>query len=463
MSMLLPMIADLYFGYADWIVFFVCMIITAFFGGCLLLANSGAKFDISLRQAFIMTNSTMLGLCLFGALPFWFSSLGMSFTDSFFESTSGITTTGATVIIGLDYAPAGILLWRAMLQWIGGISLIIMAISILPFLKVGGMQLFKSQISKDEKAIPRSAQQIKMIALVYLLLSGLCTIGYMIAGMEVFDAIAHAMATISTGGFSTFDESFLHYSSNFGIECVAMIFMILGALPFMLYLRFIRGDYKALQYDTQVQLFLTIVATVIVIIASYLFFMRDMSLIESLRQSAFNVIAVITGTAFSIGDYSHWGTFPVICLFFLMSIGGCAGSTTSGIKIFRFQVLYTVTNIQIRKLIYPSALLIPHYNKRPIPKDVPISVMGFFFVYSLSFTLFAICLSFTGLDFMTSISSAISIISNTGFGMGGILSATDTYQSMSDYAKWMLSFGMLLGRLEIFIVLVLLSRYLWKH
>jgi len=456
------MLADFYFGYDDWKVFFVCIIITAFFGGALILSTMGHQFHVSTKQAFLLTNSVWLVLPTFGALPFWFSSLEMSITDSFFEAMSGITTTGSTVIVGLDYAPAGILLWRAILQWLGGIGIIIMAMSVLPFLKVGGMQIFRTELSEDEKALPRTAQLANSIAIIYVGLTAICALLYMAVGLEMFEAIAHAMTTISTGGFSTFDTSFSHYH-EVGPETVAIIFMILGGTPFVLYLKAVRGNLRPLFTDSQVHWFLAILGIATVVTSSYLCFQQDMSIGEAFRRSSFNVVSVMTGTGYGNGDYNAWGGFAVSMFFFLMVVGGCAGSTSCGIKIFRFQVLHAVTKVQINKLLHPNGVFIPHYNGKPMPKDVPSSVMGFFFVYALGFSFLAIALSYVGLDFITAMSGAATSISNVGPGLGDIIGPTGTFKPLPDSAKWILSAGMLLGRLELFALLVMMSPHFWKN
>lgn len=461
LSMVMPMLADFYFGYDDWKVFFICIIITAFFGGALILSTAGLEFNISTRQAFLLTNSVWVVLPTFGAMPFWFSSLDMSITDSFFEAMSGITTTGSTVITGLDYAPAGILLWRAILQWLGGIGIIIMAMSVLPFLKVGGMQIFRTELSEDEKALPRTAQLANSIAIIYIALTAICTILFMLVGLETFDAIAHAMTTISTGGFSTFDASFSHYTT-LGPEIVAIIFMTLGGTPFVLYLKAIRGNLRPLFKDSQVHWFLSILAIAIIVTTSYLYLQQGMHFGEALRRSSFNVISIMTGTGFGSGDFNAWGGFAVSMFFFLMVVGGCAGSTSCGIKVFRFQVLHAVTKVQINKLLHPNGVFIPHYNGKPMPKDVPSSVMGFFFVYALGFSFLAITLSYVGLDFITAMSGAATSISNVGPGLGEIIGPTGTFKPLPDSAKWILCVGMLFGRLELFAVLVMLSPHFWK-
>lgn len=460
-SMALPMLADFYFGSDDWKVFFVCIVITAFFGGSLILSNAGQKFDMGLRQAFLLTSMSWLALVIFAALPFTLCELNMSFTDAFFEAMSGLTTTGSTVITGLDTAPAGILLWRAILQWLGGIGIIVMALSVLPFLKVGGMQLFRTESSENEKAAPRAAQLASSITLLYVVLTGICAIFYMFTGLQTFDAVAHAMTTIATGGFSTFDSSFAHYDRAW-TEMVAITFMILGGLPFVLYLKVIRGNLRPLLEDSQVRWFLSIIGLSIIALIAYLTMVQEEGFLEALRRSAFNVVSLITGTGYANGDYNQWGGFAVALLFFLMVVGGCAGSTTCGIKIFRFQVLYAIVSMQIKKMLHPHGVFNVHYNGKPVPSDVPISVMSFFFMYALCFSVIAVLLSLVGMDFLDAMSGAATSISNVGPGLGSIGPAS-TFAHIPDSAKWVLSAGMMLGRLELFTVLMLLYPGFWKR
>lgn len=460
-SMSLPIIADLAADNPDWKVFLFCMTFTFFIGGALVLVNGGRKFHLSMRQTFLLTTLSWTTLAVAGAAPFALSGLQMDFTDSLFESVSGITTTGSTVMTDLDFAPPGILLWRAILQWLGGIGIIVMALSVLPFLKVGGMQLFKTESSESEKALPRATQLAASIGAIYLGLTFLCMLCYKLAGMTSFDALAHAMTTIATGGFSTFDSSFSAYDAPW-TEITAIVFMLLGGLPFILYVKAVRGNWQALFQDSQVRAFLTVVVLAIVTMIAYLTIQNDAPLGEALRRASFNVVSIITGTGYTNGDYAAWGGFAVILIFFLMVVGGCAGSTTCGIKIFRFQVLYAVTMAQLRQLIHPHGVFTPHYNRSAIPRGVASSVMSFFFVYALCFTALAIGLSFIGLDFMTAMSGAVTSISNVGPGLGDIIGPTGTFQPLPDSAKWMMCAGMILGRLELFTVLVLFLPAFWR-
>jgi trk system potassium uptake protein TrkH len=461
-SMILPMLADIFYGYDDWQVFFVCIVITAFFGGALIFSNQGMKFNISTRGAFFLTNATWIVLPAFGALPFWLSSLNMSATDSFFEAMSGITTTGSTVITGLDYAPTGILLWRAMLQWIGGIGIIIMAMSVLPFLKVGGMQIFKTELAENEKALPRTRKFASSIAIIYVFLTTLCALGYLFAGLDIFDAVAHAMTTISTGGFSTFDASFNHFQ-GIAPSIVAIIFMTLGGIPFVLYLKTIKNSPLFIIKDTQVRWYLYIIILSTLSTALYLTITQGVPFTKSSFLSLFNVISIMTGTGYAQSDIVHWGSYAITVFLLIMAVGGCAGSTSCGIKIFRFQILYSITKAQVKRLLHPNGVFLPRYNGKTLSKDVPTSVMGFFFIYILGFAFLTLALTFVGLDFMTALSAALSSISNVGPGLSEVIAPLDTYKSLSDSAKLLLCSGMLFGRLEFFTILVMFSPNYWKH
>ncbi len=461
-SMVLPMLADLYFGNEDWKIFFISIVITAFFGGSLILSNNSQVIKINTRQAFMLIFLTWFGLAVFASLPFTLSELDMSFTDAFFEAMSGITTTGSTVIVGLDYAPPGILLWRAILQWLGGIGIILMAMSVLPFLNIGGMQIFRTELSESEKVLPRAAQLASSIGMIYVALTALCIICYILSGLETFDAIAHAMTTISTGGFSTFDSSFSHYHDTIWPEIVAITFMLIGGLPFVLYLKAVRGSMVPLIKDTQVRWFFCVVLITTALVCAHLVLYNGVDTPEALRRSLFNVVSVMTGTGYANGDYNSWGSFPVSIFFFIMLVGGCAGSTSCGIKIFRFQVLFAVTITQIRRLLFPHGVFIPHYNGKIIPPDVPMSVMGFFFMYMFCCAIIAIALSLVGMDFLEAMSGAVTAVSNVGPGLGAI-GPNGNFKDLSDSAKWILSAGMLLGRLEIFTMLVLLSPRFWQR
>ena len=463
--MLLPAIADLAAGHVDWQIFLASASVTLFVGVALILTSGGGrKFDLKLRHTFLLTSLSWVVIAAFAALPFAFSELELSYTDAFFESMSGVTTTGSTVIVGLDTAPPGLLLWRALLQWLGGIGIIVMAISVLPMMRVGGMQLFRLESSdtSSEKVLPRAAEIASSIGLIYLALTLICATAYGVAGMPWFDALAHSMTTIATGGFSTSDLSIGKFNSA-AIDYIATIFMVLGGLPFVLYLRALRGNPNAMLKDSQVRWFLCIVAAAIVVMTVYVWHgFEDLPLAQAIRLCAFNVVSVITGTGYATSDFGAWGAFATTAMFYLMFVGGCAGSTTCGIKIFRFQVLYGTARVVIEKLLHPNGVFIPYYNGKPIPESISESVMSFFFLFALCFAGLALGLSLLGLDYLTSVSGAATAIANVGPGLGPIIGPAGTFEPLPDAAKWLLSFGMLLGRLELLTVLVLIAPSFWR-
>ncbi|MGB0553361.1 MAG: TrkH family potassium uptake protein [Alphaproteobacteria bacterium] len=460
-AMCLPAIADASADNPDWQVFLTASGFTLFVGGVLALTSWGNVRTITPRQGFVLTTFLWIVIPGFAALPFAFSDLDLSYTDAFFESMSGLTTTGSTVIRSLDVAPPGILIWRALLQWLGGIGVIAMAIAILPLLRIGGMQLFRMESSdRSEKVLPRTTQLVAYIGFIYLGTSVVCALAYWAAGMSGFDAIAHAMTTIATGGFSTYDASLAHFKSP-AIEYIGVVFMLIGSLPFVLYLRALRGNARPLFRDDQVRLFLLIVIIAILSIAYYRY-ASGVEIGAALRESAFNVVSIITGTGYVTDDYSAWGPFALIGFFFLMFVGGCAGSTTCGIKVFRFQVLFATAVTQIRRLLEPHGVYLAYYNRKPIPEEVSASVMAFFFLYALSYVAIAVGLGLSGVDFLTAASGAATAISNVGPGLGPTIGPAGTFATLTDQAKWLLSAGMLLGRLELFTVIVLLIPSFWR-
>jgi trk system potassium uptake protein TrkH len=461
-AMVIPAIADASVGHPDWQVFTASAAVTLFVGVSMVLTTRSGWRGFSIRQAFLMTTSAWAVVALFGALPFAFSELGLSFADAFFEAMSGVTTTGSTVIVGLDIAPPGILLWRAILQWLGGIGIIVMAVAILPILQVGGMQLFRVEaFEPSEKVVPRAAQLAGGITVIYIALTGFAAIILWALGMSGFDAVAHAMTSIATGGFSTHDAS-INFYSNHWIEWVVTGYMILGSMPFVLYLRAVRGDIFALFRDSQVRWMLAIMLVAGLLIAFWLTVNRILPPEGAIREGLFNVVSVMTGTGYSSEDFSAWGGFASALLFVLMFVGGCAGSTTCGIKIFRFQIVYATANAQLLRLLHPNGVYIPYYAGKPIPERIAESVMGFFFLYAVCFAVLALGLGLLGLDFITAISGAATAISNVGPGLGPIIGSAGTFAPLPDAAKWLLSAGMLLGRLELFTVLVLFVPAFWR-
>ena len=375
---------------------------------------------------------------------------------------SGITTTGSTVISDLEYAPPGILIWRALLQWMGGIGIIVTAVVILPLLQVGGMQLFRIESSDaSEKVLPRTAQIAGAISIIYLSLSMICAFVYWAAGMPAFEAAAHAMSTIATGGFSTSDLSIGVYDSAL-IDYTAVVFMIIGSLPFLLYFQTLRGQPLALWQDSQVRWFFSILVAAVGCMVLYQVGENGLPIDKAIRYTVFNVTSILTGTGYTTDDYGQWGGFAVVMFFFVMFIGGCAGSTSCGIKIFRFQVLYAAARSQMSRLLQPHGVFVANFNRRPIPESVMDSVMSFFFLFILSFAVMAVALSFMGLDFITAVSGAGTAIAKVGPGLDNVIGPSGTFAPLPDMAKWLLALGMLLGRLEVLTVLVLFTRAFWR-
>ena len=442
--------------------FFSSSIITILIGILTVLATLKKDNQLNLQQAFLFSTLSWVTIALFGSLPFLLSNLNLSFSEAFFESMSGITTTGSTTIIDLDNTPKSILLWRAIMQWLGGIGIIVMATTVMPLLKVGGMQVFKTDSSGSEKILPKTIEVAFTIISIYIILTLACSFIYWIQGMNIFDSIAHALTTLATGGFSTHNESIGYFKSP-GIEFTSIIFIVLGSIPFITYLKFVKGNKKIFYQDVQIRGFLYLLIISIAIMFFYLFVNKaEYSVLDNLRISSFNVVSILSGTGYVTDDFGLWGEFPLIFFIFLMFVGGCAGSTTCGIKIFRLQILFVFVGNQIKKLIYPNSIFIVNYNNKKIEDNFINSVIIFIFAYLFLFLIIAMLLSVSGLDFLSAISGAATSISNVGPGLGEMIGPNGNFSQVSNISKWILSFGMLLGRLEIFAVLVLFLPSFWR-
>ena len=441
--------------------FFGASIVTIIFGTLFFLSNLDHDKKLTLQQAFLLTALSWLSIAIFGSLPFIFSDLNFSFINAFFESMSGITTTGSTVISNLNEMPKSILLWRAILQWLGGIGIIIMAITLMPIMNVGGMQLFKiSNNDSSEKILPKSKEIALRLIYIYTSLTFFCGLTYKIFGMNLFDSITHSMTTIATGGFSNYNES-IGFFNSVSIEISAMIFIILGSLPFIAYIKFISGDKKILFNDIQIRTFFKIIIFSIIILSIYL--MISSSKEFNFRSVIFNIISILTGTGYVNAEFDTWGSFTLILFLLLMFIGGCAGSTTCGVKIFRIQILYLFIINQLKKIIYPKGVFVLKYDKNPIDNKFISSIISFIYMYLVIFFVLTALLSLTGLDFVTSISGAATSISNVGPGLGSIIGPNGDFSTLPDSSKWILSFGMILGRLELFAILVLFLPSFWRN
>ncbi len=462
-AMLVPMGLDLADGNPNWQAFAIAALLTGFFGISLWLSNHQKdEMDLGLREAFLLTNGAWFFIGLFGALPFFLSDLQLSISDSVFESISGVTTTGSTILTEIERASRGILIWRALLQWLGGVGIVVMAMAVLPMLSVGGMQLFKTESFENaENVIPRARQLAGGLFIVYTALTLLWTIMLAFAGMPTFDALAHAMTTLATGGYSTKTASIGAFDSV-AIEMIIIAGMIAGSLPFVHYLALTRGGWRALIKDPQVGWFMRLVIGVVILITIFLI-SEGMGWLTALRLASFNAISIITGTGYGTADFAAWGGFATTILLISMFIGGCAGSTTCGIKMFRLQVLMGTVRVQIARLLRPHGVVLAYYNNRPVPESVMDAVMGFFYLYIVSFVMLAMLLGLSGLDFDTALSGAATAISNVGPGLGPVIGPAGDFSSLPDISKWIMCFGMLLGRLELFTVLVILNPLFWQR
>jgi trk system potassium uptake protein TrkH len=461
--MLVPALVDLAAGGANWGGFAVSALATLFCGTTMALATWGQSGRMTIREAFLLATLAWVALAAFAALPLYLSEAGLTYTDAFFESMSGITTTGATVVTGLEAKSPGFLLWRGLLQWLGGLGIIVMAVAVLPLLQVGGMQLFRVEaFEAGEKAVPRAAQFSAFLTLIYVGFTALAAAAYSLAGMNGLDAAVHAMTTIATGGYSNYDASIGHFDST-AIETICIAFMMVGSLPFLLYVKASQGRAMALWQDTQVRGFLLFVAGFSLL--AYLSQAQASAhhVDNGIREAVFNVVSILTGTGYATVDYDNWGPMAVVLFFFLAFIGGCAGSTSCGIKIFRFQVMFEHMRVQLERLTFPNGMFTPRYGGRPIPARVSRSVMAFLLLFFGCFAALSLALELVGLDHLTALSAAASAIANVGPGLGPIVGPAGNYATLPDAAKWLLSFGMLIGRLELFTVLVLFTPAFWRN
>ena len=459
--MIIPIIIQIIYNELD-SSFIGAGIITIIFGVLFFLSNLNHEKKLNLQQAFLLTSLSWIGIAIFGSLPFIFSNLNLSITDSFFESMSGITTTGSTIIVNLEAVPKSILLWRAILQWLGGIGIIVMAITLMPIMNVGGMQLFKTS-NKDtaEKILPRSKQVTIRLITIYLFFTILCCFLYNMFGMSFFDSVTHSMTTLATGGFSNYNDSIGHFNSA-SIEITSMIFIIFGSIPFIAYIKYLSGDKKIFFSDSQIVAFFKIIAFSVIFMFIYLSIVNKSIFEISLRSISFNVVSILTGTGYVTKDFSQWGNFPLVFFLMLMFIGGCAGSTACGIKIFRVQLLYRFIVNELKKIIYPRGIFIIKYDNNNIDEKFMSSVISFIYLYIVIFFIITALLSLTGLDFISSISAAATSISNVGPGLGEIIGPNGNFSKLSDISKWVLSISMILGRLELFAILVLFIPSFWR-
>lgn len=420
--------------------------------------------DLKPRYMFVLTVSSWFIIALLSSIPFYLSDLGLTLAEAVFEGTSGITTTGATVLTGLDSMDRDLLLWRSILQWIGGIGIIGMFVAVMPFLRVGGMRLFATESSEwTDKALPRMKTLSRGLLFVYVTFTVIAVTTYSFSGMSLFDAFNHGLTSIATGGFSTSDMSMGKFDSNL-ILLQGTLFMIIGSLPFFLFVREMHGQHGVLFRDQQVRLFLTILLVIPALLTLYRWYVSpaEFDMVNGYVSTLFNVTSVVTTTGYASEDYSAWGPLAFVLFFFLMFVGGCSGSTAGGMKIFRFQLSLIVLREQLMRLLHPRAVFTRNYNGRPVSDEIISSMIAYTFIFLLCLLIITVSLAALQLDFITSLSGALTVLTNVGPALGGTIGPAGTFAPLPEAAKWILSVGMLMGRLEILSVVIVLSPAFWR-
>ena len=437
--------------------------ITFLVGSFLFFLASEKNGDLRTKDGFIITIFFWTVLGFFGSIPFYNANLeGVDYIDSLFESISGLTTTGATVFVGLDEMPKSLLFYRQLLQWLGGMGIIVLAVAVLPLLGVGGMQLYKAETPgplKDSKMTPRITETAKALWFVYLTMTIACSILYKFFGMSWFDAVSHAFSTISIGGFSTHDESFAYFN-NSGLRWTAIIFMIISGINFALhYLAWTKKRVLHYFYDSEVKLYLSLLLTTAFITFLTLYY-SDKIYDDMIVDSVFQAVSIGTTTGFLTSNYSNWPLFVPIMLLVAAFIGACAGSTGGGIKVIRALILIRQGSSEITKLIHPNAIVTIKFGKKTLDPKVSESVWGFFAVYVATFLFILMILLSQNNDFLTSFSAVGATLNNLGPGLGMV---SENYKDITDGSKIALCLAMLLGRLEIFTLLLLFTPAFWRN
>ncbi|MGA0777141.1 MAG: TrkH family potassium uptake protein [Gemmobacter sp.] len=463
LAMLLPLGLDLVRGDPNWRAFSSSAVISCVAGGVLALAcANGATGGLTLQQSFILTTGSWVAVPAFGALPFMLGAPGVDFTDAMFEAMSGVTTTGATVFVGLDALPMGTNLWRGILHWLGGLGIVIVALIFLPVMQVGGMQFFRSEgFDTLGKVLPRAFDISRALTQIYIAMTVACMVAFFALGMPAFDAVVHALSAVSTGGFSTRDASFAGYSA--GIEMAAVVFMILASLPFIRFIQLVQGDARSMFGDVQVRAYLRWIAYAVAAIVLHRVIVGGEEVLPALRQALFNVVSIFSGTGFTSADLAGWGPFALVVLMAVGFIGGCTSSTGCSVKVFRYLVMFEAIRAQVRRLMNPSAIAPLRLQGRRLEVDVVTSVMVFFTLFVLSFGGLAVALALAGLHRDTALTAAWTAIANVGPVFGPGVGPTGAMDGFPAAAKWLMIAGMLVGRLEILSVYVLFTARFWAR
>lgn len=457
------MIVDMWHGDPHWIVFLECGALTMVLGVLTTIATRGKHDSLTIQQAFMITSGLWAVLPIFGALPFMLGAPHASLSDAYFEAMSGVTTTGTTAFPRLDGLPKGTHLWRAILQWSGGLGIVVVAMVFLPVMKVGGMQFFRSEgFDTLGKVLPRAGEIASEMTRIYVMLTAACILTYIMLGMTGFDAVIHALATCSTGGFSNYDASFGAYLG--GPEWAASIFMVLASIPFIRMVQAMRGNFTPLYQDRQVRAYLRWIfyACAVIVIYRLIYMEQDAHPIELVRETVFNTISTFSGTGFASTDMMAWGHLPFAILIIVGLIGGCTGSTGCSVKVFRYLVLFQAVRAQVRRMHSPHRVYPLRYEGRPLDRDVVNSVMAFFTLFMLTFGLLIVALSLSGLHPKTALTAAWTAIANVGPAWGPEITANGSVAEFPTLSKWLMILGMYLGRLELVSVLVLLMPRFWR-
>ncbi len=463
MAMFLPAVVDLYYGHDDWQVFAMSGIMVGGLSIASALATRGTPPVFNKRFGFLLVNVLWVMFSLVGAIPLFLAEYQLSFAQALFESVSGITTTGSTVIVGLDNLPPGILLWRSLLTWLGGIGIVGLGLFILPALKVGGASIFRLESSdKSDKPFARLASFTRAFLIAYVLLTLACAVAYDMAGMTHFDAVNHAMSTIATAGFSTHDMSFAYFN-NSTILVISAIFLTICSLPFsVIILLAVRNRLDAAR-DPQILVFLGYLGGISVVLAIYHHLRNGVEIDEALIHSFFNIASILSTGGFTSDDYTLWGPFAVMVAFFATFMGGCSGSTAGGIKAYRFVVMFNTARAGLNKLIYPNAIYPVRYGTLTVDAETQRGVFLFVSLFLFLWVVGSLGMTLFGYDFLTSLSSVLTCLSNVGPGIGQIIGPVGNFSTISDPALYLLSLMMLLGRLEVLTVLILLSPVFWRY
>ena len=461
-AMAAPLAVDLFYGNEHWKTFAISGVLVFLFGTCLALSTKNSVGDgLTVKQTFLLITSVFALLPVFAAFPLVFGDINLSFTDAFFEAMSGLTTTGSTIMSGLDDMPKGILLWRGMLQWFGGISIVVVALVFLPLLRVGGMQLFRwDSYDTLGTVLHRAAETTQKISIIYLVLSLACFSAYLISGLSIFDAVVYTMTTVATCGFGNYDNSF--ETLGVGAEYVCVVFMILASLPFLFFHQISQGHLRNLLSSSQATTFFLIICVVTISLVLWQVGFNNEPLERAFRQSLFNGVSILTGTGFTSADYGSWGSLPVVIFLCIGLIGGCAGSTSCSVKVFRYQLLIAATASQLRKIRTPRAVIVTRYEGAEVSNSDVRSVVAFFLMFLGTLAVAAVLLAMTGEDFITSLSGAATALTNVGPGLGPVIGPEGNFSELNNSAKWVLAFTMLVGRLELTVVYAVLSIRFWQ-